>query len=190
MSTVNLKMIHSSFTVLDLAALNHSPVCCLPFAFLFKCRHQFCGADCPVRHVKLLSGFGLHKKTHFLRWSHLVCWSRSPWNLRSLLVIWVKSWDLGRWLNWSNLSVPLYTVDSCMWIRRGQFSFIDTDFFYVVTQHVVCETQWQQSGENRRSNENVINGKPECSTVKHNSNGLPGENKVMKRVWLKGMKTA
>lgn len=63
MSAVNLKMIHSSFSVpLDLAALNHSPVCCLPFAFLFKCRHQFCGADCPVRHVKLLSGFGLHKK--------------------------------------------------------------------------------------------------------------------------------
>lgn len=46
------------------------------------------------------------------------------------------------------------------------------------------------SGENWSSKENVINRKPECSTVKRNGNGLPGDNKVMKGAWLKGIKMA
>lgn len=36
------------------------------------------------------------------------------------------------------------------------------------------------SGETWSSKEDVINRKPECSTVKHSSDGLPGENKVVK----------
>lgn len=36
------------------------------------------------------------------------------------------------------------------------------------------------SGENWGSNEDVINRKPECSAVRHSSDGLLGENKVMK----------
>lgn len=46
------------------------------------------------------------------------------------------------------------------------------------------------SGETWSSKEDVINRKPECSTVKHSSDGLPGENKVVKGAWLKGIKTA
>lgn len=46
------------------------------------------------------------------------------------------------------------------------------------------------SDENWSSKVDVINRKLECSTVKHSSDGLPGENKVIKGVWLEEIKTA
>lgn len=131
MSTVCSKIIYSSFTVLlDLAALNDSSVCCRPFAFVCKWLHQFCEAGCLVRHVNLLHGFVPHKKKATCPVMNSLIlveqFSLEP-KKRSHCIL--EEQRSGGWLIQCNVSVPLYTVDCWIWIRKGQFSFINTDLF-------------------------------------------------------------
>lgn len=131
MSTVHSKMIYCGFTVLlDLAALNDNSVCCRPFAFVCKCLHQFCGADCPESHVNLLNGFVLPKKkaTFSVMNSLIVVEQFSPEPKKPTHCI-SEEQGSGGWLNQCSLSVPSYTADCWIWIRKGQFSFINTDLF-------------------------------------------------------------
>lgn len=130
-STIRSKMIHSSFTVLlDLAALNDSSFCCRPFAFVCKWLHQFCGADCPMRHVNLLHGFVLQKKkATFSVMNSLILVEQFSLEPKKHTQCIPEEQRSGGWLIQCNVSVPLYTLDCWIWIRKGQFSFINTDLF-------------------------------------------------------------
>lgn len=128
---------------------------------------------------------------YFLCWSHLAWWDRSSWNLRSLSVGWEGRWDLRVRLNKSSSFVPLQSLLPYLG-RKGTVLLYKHGYFFMslLSMRYIKHTGNGQSGDNRSCKENVINRKPECSTVKHSGNGLPGENKVMKGTWLKGIKMA
>lgn len=77
-----------------------------------------------------------------------------------------------------------YSLHNHIWIGRRQFRIINIEkiFFFVSLASVWYPNHSGNtlSGETWSSKEDVINRKPERSTVKHSSDGLPGENKVVK----------
>lgn len=193
-----MSWVHSCWSIVaplffDLAALNDSPACCLLFAFLckFSCLLQLCRADSPVR----------CDVTEWL-WpdpeeSCIFCAEVTWLGGTGLPGTWGVYWLGGRGVGTCrcNLTNPvcLYLYSLCyhIWIGRRQFCFINTDSFFMslLSTWYIKHTGNDLSGDNRSRKEIVINRKPACSTVKRNSNGLPGENKAMKGAWLNGIKT-
>lgn len=78
-----------------------------------------------------------------------------------------------------------YSLHDHFWKGRIQFIIINKGFFFFMSLTSVWYLNHSGStlsGENWSSKVDVINRKLECSTVKHSSDGLPGENKVIKGV--------